>query len=270
MTTLQGNQVLCKRQNVFASSAKPRDLNLGGCQSAEQLTPLLAAGSKFGHSVDRRAADDALVKWSGQPSQDQVDRFLPPCEVPHRIDTGHPVTMGGMTLPQETLAHRMELNQAMKQVPAVLEEHRANFRKEIGRDVSGAVEAYCTDDAESVFITSGSISTTMKTVIDKRRERGEKVGMLRIKMFRPFPVEEVRRYCGSAKKVGVLDRNCSADSGGIFWQEVCAAMQVPGHPLIQGYLTGVGGSDIIPKAVHEVVDDLLERNEAGEPVWKGM
>ena len=99
---------------------------------------------------------------------------------------------------------------------------------------------------------------------------GEKVGMLRIKMFRPFPVDAVRVVCAGAKKVGVLDRNCTADRGGIFWQEICAVMQGQGHPLIQGYLTGVGGSDVIPKTVHEVADDLAERTEAGEPVWKGL
>ena len=202
--------------------------------------------------------------------QEQVDRFLPPCDVPHRLDSSHPVTMGGMTFPQETLAHRLEMYQAMKRVPEVLDEHRVQFRQEFGREVAGAVSAYQAEDAETLFITSGSISTTMKGVIDKRRGRGEKVGMVRIKMFRPFPVGQVRELCAGVKKIGVLDRNCAADRGGIFWQEVCAAMQGPGHPLIQGYLTGVGGSDVLPKTVHEVVDDLLERTEAGEPVWKGI
>ena len=110
----------------------------------------------------------------------------------------------------------------------------------------------------------------MKKVIYKRRELGEKVGMVRIKMFRPFPVEQIRELCAGAKKVGVLDRNCAADRGGIFWQEICAAMQGQGHSLIQSYLTGVGGSDMVPRTVHEVVDDLMQRTEAGEPVWKGM
>ena len=94
--------------------------------------------------------------------------------------------------------------------------------------------------------------------------------MIRIKMFRPFPVEAIRDLCAGKPKIGVLDRNCAADRGGIFWQEVCAALQGRGAPMIQGYLTGVGGSDIIPKTVHEVVDDLQARSEAGEPVWKGL
>jgi len=202
--------------------------------------------------------------------QQQVDRYLPACEVPHRIDSDHPVTTGGMTLPQETLAHRIELHEAMERVPEVFEEHRAQFTREFGRDMKAAVTPYLVEDAETVLVTSGSISTTMRQVVDKRRERGEKVGMIRIKMFRPFPVEAIRSLLAGTKKVGVLDRNCAADRGGIFWQEVCAAMQGQGHPLIQGYLTGVGGNDVIPKTVHEVVDDLVQRETAGEPVWKGL
>ena len=59
-------------------------------------------------------------------SQEQADRFLPPCEVPHRLDPAHPVTVGGMAFPQETLTHRMDLDQAIRQVPAVLDEHRTH------------------------------------------------------------------------------------------------------------------------------------------------
>ena len=249
------------------------------CESSQEVadTTLLA----FRLAEDRRILLPVMVCMDGfiishtameveLAEQELADRYLPPCEVPHRIDPGHPVTTGGMTFPNETLAHRKELHDAMQRVPGVLEEHRAEFASVFGRDVAGAVEAYRTEDADTVFVTSGSIATTMRDVVDKRRDRGEKVGMLRIKMFRPFPADAVRAVCAGTKKIGVLDRNCSADRGGIFWQEIRAAMQGQGHPLIQGYLTGVGGSDVIPKTVHEVVDDLAERTEAGEPVWKGL
>ena len=249
------------------------------CETSQEVadTTLMA----FRLAEDRRILLPVMVCMDGfiishtameveLADQAQADRYLPHCEVPQRIDSGHPVTMGGMTCPQETRAHRKEMHEAMQRVPAALEEHRAEFASVFGREVAGAVETYRTEDADTIFVTSGSIATTMRDVVDKRRGRGEKVGMLRIKMFRPFPVEAVRTVCAGTKKVGVLDRNCSADRGGIFWQEICAALQGQGHPLIQGYLTGVGGSDVIPKTVHEVADDLAERTEAGEPVWKGL
>jgi pyruvate/2-oxoacid:ferredoxin oxidoreductase alpha subunit len=203
-------------------------------------------------------------------TQEQVDRFLPHCEVPHRIDNAHPVTIGGMALPQETLTHRMDLDVAIGQVPAVFEEHRAGFREVFGRDVSGAVEAYRTEDADRIFVASGTIAITLKDVIDEWRERGEKVGMIRIKMFRPFPAREFLELCGDAGKIAVLDRNYSAGTGGIFCQEVKACMQGQGNALVQGYLLGVGGGDVVPDTVREVLQDLTDRSEPGAPVWKGI
>lgn len=203
-------------------------------------------------------------------TQEQVDRFLPPCEIPHRIDHRHPVTVGGMAFPQDTQSQRMDLEEAMRRVPGALEEHRAHFLEAFGRPVAGAVEAYRTDDAERVFIASGTVATTLRDVVDECRERGERVGMVRVRMFRPFPRDEVRALCAGVAKVGVLDRNYSAGSGGIFCHEVRASLQGQGAPLVQGYLAGVGGGDVVPERVHEAVSDLRRRETAGEPVWLGV
>lgn len=203
-------------------------------------------------------------------TQEQVDRFLPACEVPHRLDAGHPVTVGGMAMPAETLSQRLELDEAMRRVPGVYDEHRARFREVFGREVSGAVESWRTEDADRILIASGTIATTLRDVVDAWRERGEKVGMVRIKMFRPFPHEQIRKVCAGAARVGVLDRNYSAGTGGIFWHEVRAGLQGREAPIVQGYLTGVGGGDVVPAMIDEVITDLSDRTAAGEPVWKGV
>jgi pyruvate/2-oxoacid:ferredoxin oxidoreductase alpha subunit len=203
-------------------------------------------------------------------SQEQVDQYLPPCSIPHRLDPQHPVTVGGMTFPRETLAHRLDLDTAMRAVPAALEEHRARFREVFDREVSGALSAYRTADADRIFVASATLSTTLKDVVDEWRARGEKVGMIRIKLFRPFPAKAFIEHCGSARKIGVLDRNYSAGTGGIFWQEVRACLQGQGERLVQGYLVGVGGGDVVPETVSEVVEDLSHRAEVGNPVWKGI
>jgi len=203
-------------------------------------------------------------------TQEQADRFLPPCEIPHHLDSEHPFTTGGMTFPQDTLTHRFELNEAMRAVPAVLDEHREHFRNVFGREVCGAVDAYRTEDADRIFIASGSISTTLRDVVEEWREKGEKVGMVRIKMFRPFPVQAIRECCGAAAKIGVLDRNYAAGIGGVFCHEVRASLQGQGDRMVQGYITGVGGGDVVPELVHEVLVDLSNRSSAGDPVWKGI
>ncbi len=203
-------------------------------------------------------------------SQEQADRFLPPCSIPHRLDPEHPVTVGGMTFPRETLTHRVDLDAAMRAVPGVLEEHRAEFEEVFGREVSGALSAWRTEDADRILVASGTISITLKDVVDEWRARGEKVGMIRVKLFRPFPAQEFSELCADARKIGVLDRNYSAGTGGIFWQEVRASLQGQGDRLVQGYLAGVGGTDVVPETVREVVEDLTRREKAGDPVWMGI
>ena len=203
-------------------------------------------------------------------SQEQAERFLPACEVPDHLDSGHPFTAGGMSFPQDTLSHRLDIDEAMRRVPVVLEEHRQEFSEVFGREVGGAVTAHRVEDADRLFIASGTVAVTLRDVVDEWRARGEKVGMIQIKMFRPFPASEIRELCAGASRIGVLDRNYAAGIGGIFCHEVRACLQGQGDRLVQGYLTGVGGGDVVPELVHEVVDDLTYRHSAGEPVWKGI
>jgi len=204
------------------------------------------------------------------PSQELVDRYLPPCEVPHRMRTEKPVTIGGLAWPRETMSQRMDLDDAMSRVPAVFEEHRKGFEKVFGRPLDGAVKAHFTEDAEEIVIASATVATTALEVVKARRANGEKIGMIKVKMFRPFPGDEIVRLCKSAKKIGVLDRNYAAGVGGIFWQEIKAVFQGKGDAFIQNYLTGVAGGDVVPKMIEECLDDLKARREAGRPIWKGV
>jgi pyruvate/2-oxoacid:ferredoxin oxidoreductase alpha subunit len=204
------------------------------------------------------------------PDQEQVDAFLPPCAIPHRMDQGHPFTAGGMASPLDTLSQRLDLHEAMERVPQVLDEHRENFREIFGRDVSGAVSAHYTEDAETILIASGTVAITALDVIREMRSQGEKVGLVRIKMMRPFPTAPIRKLIAGAKRIAVLDRNYAAGIGGIFCHDVKACLQGHSQCLVQGYLTGVGGGDVVPELVREVLQDLAERTEAGPPVWKGI
>jgi len=205
------------------------------------------------------------------PPQDLVDRYLPPLDLPHRMRSEHPVTLGGLVWPNEAMAHRAEIDDAMSRVPEVFDECRSAFTDVFDRPVSGAIETYETDDAESVLIASGTIAITARDVVKRRREAGEKVGLVKIKMFRPFPEAELRSACRSARKLAVLDRNYAAGAGGIFWHDTRATFQGSATtPLIQGYLTGICGGDVTPTMIAEVLDDLAARSEAERPQWMGL
>jgi pyruvate/2-oxoacid:ferredoxin oxidoreductase alpha subunit len=165
----------------------------------------------------------------------------------------------------------MELHEAMGRVPGVFEECRAEFKEIFGRDPGGAIETFETDDAEVILLTSSTVATTAHEVVKARRAAGQRVGMVKMRMFRPFPEDELVAACAGATKIGVLDRDYAAGLGGVWWQDTRAAFQGRRDDvLIQDYLTGIGGGDVTPELVHGIVDDLTQRDEAGPPVWTGV
>jgi len=201
-------------------------------------------------------------------TQEQADRYLPDLDLPHRLDNDRPAAVGAMVWPDAAVSHRMDIHEAMERVPGVYDECRAAFEGVFDRDPGSALETYRTDDADTVLVTSSTIATTTRDVVDRRRAAGEKVGLVKMRMFRPFPEAALREACASAKRVGVLDRNYAAGVGGVWWQDARAAFQ--GHRsdlVLQDYLVGVGGGDVTPELVDSILDDLGDREISGPPHW---
>lgn len=224
------------------------------------LLPVLVAMDGFVTSHTQMVAD--------LPEQELVDRYLPHCHVPHQLSFTHPTTVGGLTWPRETEHHRIELQHAMEQVPGVITEALDEFEKIFGRRPDVAVSAEHTEDADMVLIACNTMARTLRNVVADRRCRGEKIGMIKSKLFRPFPRAELLAAVGKAKRVGVLDRNHSPGSGGIFWQEVATTLRERADVIVQDYLVGLGGGDVTPKMIHEIIDDLAGRDKAVDPIWK--
>ncbi|HSP35239.1 MAG TPA: pyruvate ferredoxin oxidoreductase [Thermoanaerobaculia bacterium] len=201
------------------------------------------------------------------PEQQLVDQYLPPCWVPQRLRHDRPATFGGLTWPRETERHRKEIQDAMDRVPEAMADAVEEFAHLFGRRPDGAIVAEQTSDAETVLIATNTMAATLRNVVRERRARGERVGMIRIKQFRPFPREELIRAIGPAKKVGVLDRNHAPGSGGIFWGEVAATLR-GSEVLLQDYIVGIGGGDVTPATLAAIADDLSARTKAEAPQWR--
>ena len=201
------------------------------------------------------------------PTQEHADIYLPLCDVPHRLRHEHPATVGGLTWPRETERHRRDIEDAMNRVPGVLLEAIDEFERVFDRRPDGAIVEENTEDAETIVIASSTIAATLRRVVRARRLRGERIGMIRIKQFRPFPRRELLAAIGNAKRVGVLDRNHSPGSGGIFWNEVAATLH-DRDVLLQDYIVGLGGGDVTPKVLDNIINDLNARVIAAEPVWQ--
>ncbi len=205
------------------------------------------------------------------PEQSDVDGFLPDLDLPHRVRPDRPRTLGGLAWPHEGLSMRREIDEAMARVPAVYDRCRHEFRDAFERDPGAALQTVCVEDAETILIATGTIATTAREVVRRRREAGEKIGLIKLKMFRPFPETALRAACATARKVAVLDRNYAAGLGGVFWQDARAAFQGQRDDLlIQDYLTGLCGGDVTPATIDRVIGDLAGRKQAGRPVWIGI
>jgi pyruvate/2-oxoacid:ferredoxin oxidoreductase alpha subunit len=187
------------------------------------------------------------------PSQELVDQFLPQMDLPHRIgDT--PVTIGGLDFPHETEVHRKQHAEAMARVPEVYEEVRKEFVQVFGREPAGPVVSYRMEDAEIVFVSMGTTGSTVRTLVDRARDKGIPAGGIRIRMFRPFPGEALRKALQGAKKIAVLDRNISLGLGGVTWSEL--KDWAPKDALVQDYMIGLGGGDIRPEHLEKLLEDL--------------
>ena len=146
--------------------------------------------------------------------------------------------------------------EAMKRAPAVIERVGTEFEKATGR-AYGLVESYQTGDAERIVVAMGSTCGTAKAVVDDLRGKGEKVGLLKIRSFRPFPYDKVREALAGAKAVGVLDRAVSFGSqGGPLAIEVRSALYDNAKVPIKGYIYGLGGRDMPAECVEQAFDEL--------------
>jgi pyruvate/2-oxoacid:ferredoxin oxidoreductase alpha subunit len=142
------------------------------------------------------------------------------------------------------------------------------FKAKFGRGY-GTVEPFMIEDAEIVVVTAGSMTSTARLAIGKLREEGHKVGLLKIRAFRPFPVQALQRALAGKKKIVVIDRNFSVGGGGIFCQELRAALvHSPDHPLVFSYIAGSGGTDITPETIEKIaIQTMGQSMPVDAPEW---
>ena len=205
------------------------------------------------------------------PNQEQVDRFLPPLEPRIRLDTADPHALGQMVPPGAYMEMRHDIQQAMQRVPTLVRQMEGLFADFFGRGY-GDVEAVHCDDAHIVWVVSGTAVGTCRQALSDLRSQGEKAGMLKIKMFRTFPGESIRRLLKDASKIAVVDRNCSFGAGGIFAQEIRSALcNLENGPPVFSYIAGLGGRDI----TGDTLKEIYYRTQASEQpdmdsVWIGL
>ncbi len=247
----------CGWIQLFAeTNQEALDLHILGFKLAEELSlPVMVCMDGFilTHAYER----------VDMPTQEQVDAFLPPYEPRQVLDPNEPVSIGAMVGPEafmevRYLAHAKQM-QALERIPQLAEEFKAVF----GRPVGGLTSSYRAEDAEIMVVALGSILGTIKDVVDEMRDAGEKIGVLGITSYRPFPLDSVRAALKDAKRVVVLEKSLAVGIGGIVASDVRKALR--GLPIdVYTVIAGLGGRAITRKSLHGLFDKM--KTEAVESV----
>ncbi|HIH86218.1 MAG: transketolase C-terminal domain-containing protein [Methanoculleus sp.] len=187
------------------------------------------------------------------PTQEEVDAYLPAFNPYQRLDASNPMSFGMYATPDYYMEFRYEIDRAQHRAKEVFAKAGREFAKQFDRDYSAPVEGYRLEDADTAIVAMGSICGTAKDAVDEMRDAGKNAGLLKIRMFRPFPAQEIVDALKGVSTVAVLDRNISLGSGGGVGTEVKAALSGSGT-AVYDYIVALGGRDIRKKDIAAIVD----------------
>ena len=232
-------------------------------EALEVSLPVLVGldGFTLSHSLENVdvLSDDAVKQFVG-------DRQLPNVinhegkTVPFKLDPENPMTMGPIAFQNYYFEFKRQQEEGMKNALKKIQEVNSEYAKVSGRSYgNGLIDAYKLEDAEIAVICVGSTSGTIKVIIDELRNEGVKAGLLRLRTFRPLPVQELQNALKNAKAIAVMDKSMSFGGfGGAVFQEVRHALygtQV--RPPIVNYIYGLGGRDSSPRELRKIFEELL-------------
>jgi pyruvate ferredoxin oxidoreductase alpha subunit len=192
------------------------------------------------------------------PDEEEVKRFLPLNDYPLPLWPEKPVAMGGFALPivysETKKAQEVNLEASKK----VILEHWENFRKQFGRQYR-PVECYNCGDTDTYLVTMGSFTETAMTAVDELKKKGKNIGIVHLRLWRPYPFDDVREALREAKTVVVLDRAISFGMGGPVCAEIKNALYgMPKQPKVSGFVGGLGGRDINVPGFIEIINRGIE------------
>lgn len=225
-------------------------------ESSEVLLPLMTMEDAF---VLSHTSEPVNV-----PDQKAVDDFLPDLDLSYRIDVDNPMGYGSYSTPDGPFMElKKDMHDSMEKARKAIRKVTSDFTASFERDYSGLIEEFMTDDADYVLIASGTLASTGKYVVQRMREKGHKVGIIRMRFFRPFPVDEIRKAIKGTKGVGIIDRSLSFGNGGNTYIEVSSSLYGIDYPPLFGFIAGLGGRDVKIENYEEMFR-TMENKEPGQ------
>lgn len=198
------------------------------------------------------------------PGQEEVDSFLLPYEPDIILDPKRPAMIGTFMPSEYIMELRRQTAGAFESAKEVIQQINNEFAQKFGRDYGGLIDTYMMEDASTALITMGTVTSTAREVVDELRQKGEKVGIIKLRFFRPFPSRELKKAVSHIKALGVFDRSISYHGGGPVYNEVRSSLFGMTIPVIN-HLAGIGGRDVTTKQIMKMFE-LTQKAANGEKV----
>ncbi|MFH0831335.1 MAG: pyruvate ferredoxin oxidoreductase [archaeon] len=191
--------------------------------------------------------------------QGDIDSFLPAYNPINKLDTDNPKTLGALAYPNTYMQFKKQQQDAMANSLEAIKKSNIEFGKKFNRTYGdGLVETYRIDDAKEAIVAMGSVCSTARIVIDKLRQQGRKIGMIKIRAFRPFPSEAIKKIACNIDKLAVIDRAVSLGSLGPLFLEIKAALPAT---RMNNFIVGLGGRDINENIIGNIIKKIGQKQE---------
>ena len=191
--------------------------------------------------------------------KEKAREFLPDFKPEHILDPDHPMTFGAFADPSTFTEFRYQQFEAQLKALPKIEEVARQFQESFGRYYGGLIDGYFLDDAEIVIVTLGSVVGTIKDAIDAMRSEGKKVGLLKIRSYRPFPVQALRKALKDAAVIAVMEKDVAiGGEAGLVTDLKAAFYNSSIRTPIIGFAAGLGGRDITIKDIRKMVEKAEE------------
>ncbi|MEM1537106.1 MAG: pyruvate ferredoxin oxidoreductase [Candidatus Bathyarchaeia archaeon] len=204
--------------------------------------------------------------------QEEIDAFLPPYKSGWILDVNNPFSHANLVSPEWYMEFRYMIQEAMENAKRLIPEIDKEYGQRFGFQHGGLIDKYQCDDADLIICTMGTMGSEAKIAVDNLRKEGLKVGAARIRVYRPFPVEEVKKLAEQASIIATIDRHISFGMEGFLASEIKASLyHMEDKPLLAGFIAGLGGRDVTFRTIEEIAKKSLKWMKMGrvekETVW---
>lgn len=238
------------------------------CENNQEVVDTVIQAFRIGE--DERVSLPVLINLDGYvlsytrepvelPQQSKVDKFLPRFKPLTALDPKKPMSLG-VPVMDEYMDFRLQHHRAALNALDVSAKAFKKFAKIFGRTYA-ATESYRMDDAEVALVSMGALTSTTKAAVNVERKRGRKVGLLKLRLYRPFPEKSIQRALGEVEAVAVMDQNISPGFGGILYPEIRSV--VP-EKIVNDYILGLGGRPVFRKTYEDIIADLFKSLKKGK------